>query len=245
MEKPLITIIIASFNSGTTISEALQSVSNLSFSCWECLVIDGGSTDNTISIIQKYRDRDSRFRYISEPDEGIYDAFNKGWKNANGEWIYYCGSDDKLMHDGLEKLKEYIDTECAVISGHVLKKQIDGKETIWYSKGFGGCHQGKITRKSVLENMNGYNTEYRILADLDFYIRLRNKGYKVRNIPEVIASFDAGGASHNLKNLPRRTCERYYIYKRNGEKYPVLNAVRLSIMEFLRIIYRKISKNLN
>ena len=80
----MVSIIIATYNSGKTLRRALDSVLNQSYQDWECIVVDGASKDNTIGIVKEYVKKDSRFRYISEPDHGIYDAFNKGWKMAKG-----------------------------------------------------------------------------------------------------------------------------------------------------------------
>ena len=85
MNNPEISIIIATFNSGETLKKTLESVSLQSYQKWECIVIDGNSTDNTISILEEFENNDSRYSHISEPDNGIYEAFNKGWKLAKGE----------------------------------------------------------------------------------------------------------------------------------------------------------------
>lgn len=82
---PLVTVIIATYNASATLQKALNSVLNQSFQDWECIIIDGASKDNTIDIVKQYCKKDIRFRYISEPNNGIYDAFNKGWKMARGE----------------------------------------------------------------------------------------------------------------------------------------------------------------
>ena len=76
--KPKITIIVATFNSEKTLEESLNSVLKQTYSNWECLIIDGLSKDNTCIIAEEYKQQDSRFRYISEEDKGIYDAMNKG-----------------------------------------------------------------------------------------------------------------------------------------------------------------------
>ena len=102
----MVSIIIATYNSGKTLRRALDSVLNQSYQDWECIVVDGASKDNTIAIVKEYVKKDSRFRYISEPDHGIYDAFNKGWKMAKGEWVMYLGSDDEYTKDGIKALLE-------------------------------------------------------------------------------------------------------------------------------------------
>ena len=99
-----LSILIATYNSQSTLRGALESVKNLSFNEWECIVIDGKSTDETIVIIKEYSDVDARFRFVSEKDNGIYDALNKGVQMAQGEWIYVLGSDDEVTPTGLKDL---------------------------------------------------------------------------------------------------------------------------------------------
>ena len=105
----MVSIIIATYNSGKTLRRALDSVLNQSYQDWECIVVDGASKDNTIEIVKEYVSKDSRFRYMSEPDHGIYDAFNKGWKMAKGEWVMYLGSDDEYTKEGIKALMDNSD----------------------------------------------------------------------------------------------------------------------------------------
>lgn len=119
-------IIIATFNAAKTLNKALDSVLNQTYQNWECIIVDGASKDDTINIVKEYVQKDTRFRYISEPDKGIYDAFNKGWEMAKGDWIYYLGSDDILLPNGLESLIKGTDTNSYdIIYGNVIcqKKQ--------------------------------------------------------------------------------------------------------------------------
>lgn len=90
VDCPKVTVVIATFNVGRTISSAIESLINQTYPNWECLVIDGGSKDNTIDILKLYKQKESRVDFISEPDNGIYDAFNKGWKKAKGD-AYIAG----------------------------------------------------------------------------------------------------------------------------------------------------------
>ena len=237
MYTPIVTIVIATYNSERTIRTALQSVADQTFQEWECLVIDGASTDGTVDAVKEFSSKDSRFRIISEPDKGIYDAFNKGWKNAKGEWIYYMGCDDRLLKDGLKSLMDVATSDYAVISGHVKTLRIDGSIGTWKSVGFGGCHQGKVTLKSALQNIGGYNLKYTILADLDLYTRLNNCEYKVLNVDAYIAFFNKGGVSQNNSYIIKRYKERKCIYNENKSvRYPTLKAGYVSTMEFAKNI---------
>lgn len=125
MRNILVSIIIATFNSEKTLPKALNSVLNQSFESWECVIVDGVSKDGTIDIIKDYCAKDKRFRYISEADNGIYDAFNKGWKMAEGEWIYYLGSDDLLLGEALENFVMNVD-ESDVIYGNTIFEGVAG-----------------------------------------------------------------------------------------------------------------------
>ncbi len=213
--SPKLSIIIATYNAATTLSKALNSVISLNYSDWECLIIDGGSKDNTLNIVYEFERKDSRIRHISEQDKGLYDAFNKGWKNACGEWVYYLGSDDNLTSDGMSQLMsqaEKTDEKTAIVSGGVIRIRQDGSERILMSKGFVGSHQSMVMRRSVLKKMNGFNfTEYKILADYDLFVKIKNYGYKVKNCDVVVACFHAGGTSERLGSILKVFNEKYKI----------------------------------
>lgn len=240
MKKPLMSIIIATFNSGHTLRNALESVKQQCFQDWECIIVDGASNDNTVDVIQKYIQTDNRFKYISEPDNGIYDAFNKGWKMATGEWIYYLGSDDKLTRDGLYQLSLLTNTVSAVISGNVLAEHIDRRIKKVRSKGFHGCHQGKITRRQVMLELNGFNEKYKIIADYDLYCRMENK-YEAINADIDVAYFKVGGMSQSWRNLHKIYKEYFTIRKANNLDTSFYIKTMYIIHKVGSIIYRKVS----
>lgn len=201
---PLISIIIATYNAEKTLENALRSVKNQSFQNWECIIVDGASQDNTIQIVEKYADMDSRFHWISEPDKGIYDAFNKGWKISKGEWIYYLGADDELLPDGLLNLICNLDLlKYDVVYGKVKRIFLDGSSTESNAVGHQSlpykmlaCHQAIITRRSLIESLGGFDTDFKIIADKEFYVRTHLKGntrYVMNNV--FVAKFAVGGAS--------------------------------------------------
>ncbi len=215
--KTELTIIIATYNAEATLKRALESVILLSYQNWECLVIDGASTDRTMNIVQDFERIDGRIRHISESDHGLYDAFNKGIKNAKGDWIYYLGADDLLTINGIEELMNcaaFVGENVAVVSGGVIRIRQDNSKRIMLSKGFIGSHQSMIMRREVLENMHGFNYNmYKILADYDLFIRLKNSGYEVMNCDAIVAYFQAGGTSENLSKMLQIAREKYSILK--------------------------------
>ena len=238
----LITIVIASYNSGATIRKALQSVRDQSFQDWECLVVDGASKDDTINIVQKFVDEDPRFRYISEPDKGIYDAFNKGWKNAKGEWVYYLGSDDTLTKDGMSLLAEEIDEHFAIISGDTNLMRTDGTSRVLPS-GMPelGCHQGMVMQRTVMEEMGGFDMSYKIIADYDLIVRTLNKGWDMKLVHVTVANFQVGGTSQSLNNFLVYAKERYKInVKFKRLKHPHLSLLNTIVRKYGSVTIRSL-----
>lgn len=242
MKDPIVTIIIATYNSEKTLRKALQSVDDQTFQDWECLVVDGASKDGTIEIVKEYAEKDTRFRYISEPDNGIYDAFNKGWKNAKGEWIYYLGSDDWLDKDGLFNLLKERNTDYAILSGDVNKIRVDGSIGVWRaSNSYMSCHQGMVMQRDVIEKMGGFDEKYHILADNDLWVRILNANYNIKLMPIIVANFNMKGASQRLNNFMIYVKERYKIdQKTKWLKYPLLSTLKAITIKCGSIIFRTI-----
>ena len=225
--NPKVTIVIASYNSGKTIRCALQSVKNQTYRDWECLVVDGASNDDTIEIVKEFFATDSRFRFISEPDHGIYDAFNKGWKNATGYWIYYLGSDDVIEKDGIALLMSREDTNYAILAGYTRLVRLEGSTRI-VKPGLPkfGIHQGMVMSREVMMVLGGFDEKYKIQADYDLMVRTINAGYKMKVIDAVVGNFIIGGTSQSLRSQWKYFLERYDIDKKYKLiKYPLLEAM--------------------
>ena len=176
----MVSIIIATYNSEKTLKRALDSVLNQSFQDWECIVVDGASIDNTIEIVKEYVKKDSRFRYISEPDHGIYDAFNKGWKMAKGEWVMYLGSDDEYTKEGIKALMNNSDGADVVYGDTYFREFNNDKIRFQQSSPvkMGGfcCHQSlamkrEIIRK-ILENSDNTTNEQFLFSLYDSDVKL-------------------------------------------------------------------------
>lgn len=204
MIKPIVSIIIATYNSESCIRQSLESVKNNSLHNWECIVVDGASTDGTIQVISEFKREDKRFRYISEPDKGIYDAFNKGWRNAQGDWIYYLGSDDKVMSDGLYGLISDCG-DASIVYGDMKYDtglKIKTKSSIPESSLVGNmpCHQSMIMKRELIESLDGFDmSRYKICADFDLFQRALKHGVKVKHIRGiVVACYNSLGASSGI-----------------------------------------------
>lgn len=239
----MVSIIIATYNSGKTLRCALDSVLHQSYQDWECIVVDGASKDNTIEIVKEFVSKDSRFRYISESDHGIYDAFNKGWKMAKGEWVMYLGSDDRLTQNGFTEVFEDDYPDYDIISGDVFIEKIDGSVKQNISEGYAGCHQGKFARPSLLERMNGFDEQYRILADKDLMVRMEKAGVKIFNSHHFVAYFVMDGASQNIKGEWKRYKERVKIYRNNNiSTLPEITCAIIHLRIVASCVYRMLLK---
>lgn len=209
-----ITIIIASYNCVGTIENALQSVANQTYKNIELIIIDGASTDGTIDIIRKYQEIITY--WISEPDKGIYDAWNKGLYNSSGEWISFLGADDILMEKCIEKyvleiLKNdktinYISSKISKVKKDLSPIDIRGKK--WDSDMKKYCciaHVGSLHHKSLFQQKGNFDTSFKITGDYDFLLRC----YDIVNacfIPEITAKVREGGISDTeILNIARET----------------------------------------
>ena len=224
----MVSIIVVTFNSEKTIINCLNSIQNQKFDDWECILVDGKSKDRTVSLFEDYEKRDNRFRHISEHDSGIYEAMNKGWRMAKGEWIYYLGSDDELLPNGLSGLiesgKNHVKAD--VVYGNIMYQNEKGEKYILRHKShkrlpwsFFASHQAIIAKRCLIERLGGFDENLRIIADKDLFIRSYFLG-DCTYIPSetVVALFTGGGASASYYKAFK---EDLYVYKKvkPGIKY--------------------------
>lgn len=243
---PKISIIIATFNAAKTLRTALDSVSGLQMKDWECIIVDGASKDGTVEIIREYVDSDSRFRYVSEPDKGIYDAFNKGWKMAQGEWIYYLGGDDKLTPHGISDLLAHECPNVDLLGGSVFLLWPNGRQKKQLSQGYRGCHQAYLTKRTVIQQVGGFNMSYKIIADFEMLNKLSvSKKYVVANYDIPTAYFGVGGESQKLGSV-FTVCKEIYLIscKYHLRKFPLLYVSYLFLRTIIvRIVHKTLYKN--
>lgn len=197
-----LSIIIPTYNSALVISRALSSILSQSFTDYEVLVMDGSSTDNTIEIIR--RNNDDRIKVYSEPDRGIYDAMNKGIVKAQGEWLYFLGSDDYLLNETvlqsvLNQNLDDIDVFYGDVETTCFSKYNQGEWTMPYLT-YNRHHQCIFYRRELFDRLGLYNLRYPVLADFDFNLRwFLSPSIKSKYRPIRIAHFSDGGFSsgHN------------------------------------------------
>ena len=199
--RPQICIITPTFNSEGTLPACLQSVATQSYAALEHLIIDNLSADRTVEVAEEFRRKYGRIRIISEADEGVYDAMNKGLRSCSSEWVYFLGSDDELKPEVLVQIFERPELESLdFIYGNVWKKQAgqsyDGAFTLHQILHQNICQQAIFYRRSLFERLGMFNLRYRIWADWDFNWRcFADRGVRKEYVPLVIAAYNDAGFS--------------------------------------------------
>lgn len=201
MSVPAVSIIIPTFNASKFINRALNSILRQTFENYEILVIDGGSTDNTLDILYQAASNNSNIIISSEPDKGIYDAMNKGIDMAKGQWLYFLGSDDSLYsNDVLQTVFSQDLTKVDVVYGDVWNEHLNDRYAGEFSyekltQGF-ICHQSVFYNKSIFEKFGNYSLEYPVYAHIVIDIMaFCNPNIHWKYINKIIAVYGAGGFS--------------------------------------------------
>lgn len=204
---PLLSIIIPTYNSSGTLGRTLDSILSQTWQDYDILIIDNKSTDNTIGIIKAYQEKTSKICVISEPDKGIYDAMNKAIKLAKGEWLYFIGSDDRLLD--VNVLKNIFNSDLGktdVVYGNVISDRFDGRYDGEFSleklltKNI--CHQSIFLNKRVFKKIGNFNIKYKTQADWDHNLRwFINPHIRKQYINIDVADYANGGASSQFPDL--------------------------------------------
>lgn len=194
----MISIITVVYNAENTLEQTILSVINQTYQNKEFIIIDGKSTDKTNSIIEKYQHNISY--YISEKDDGIYDAMHKGIKQAKGNFVYFLGADDVFMDENtLTNVASYLKNNKFIYYGNAFFKaknlKYDGYFNSFKIVTRNICHQSIFYPRDVFKKYT-YNLNYKILADYDLNIRLFFSGYfKFKYMPLTVALFNDEGLS--------------------------------------------------
>lgn len=199
----LISIITVCYNSSKTIEETFESVLNQSYQNYEYIVVDGGSTDNTVDIIKKYEASfNGKLKYISEKDNGIYDAMNKGLSMAKGDIIGIINSDDWYEKDAFEVVSQSYDGSKYQVLYGFLRMMKNGNELKVYLNNHEFLISSMITHptcfvtKKTYEDFGKFDLKYRAAADYDLMLRYYlSKKVTFKPIYKILANFALGGIS--------------------------------------------------
>ncbi|MEZ7497274.1 glycosyltransferase family 2 protein [Flavobacterium sp. Arc3] len=201
--KPLISIIIPTYNRANLICDALDSVLAQTYTNWECIIVDDGSTDNTPVIINAYLKKNTRFNYCRRPEiksKGPSSCRNVGLDNANGKYVIFLDSDDLLVPTCLENRIKFalqnLEFDFWIFKMSAFEETIDNvkfvyeniqekNESEWCKKEFMKGIQpfvvtGPLWKKSVLLELNGFNEEMTMIEDPELHLRALKKGFKLK-----------------------------------------------------------------
>jgi glycosyltransferase involved in cell wall biosynthesis len=206
--SPLITIITATFNAVKDLEKSIESVLSQSYANIQYVIIDGASTDGTVEILNKYSTRISA--WISEPDNGIYDAWNKGLKLAEGEWIIFLGADDVLVDNSIRTMVDYLVTNQLIdydivssrvqlLNGKGEEIKVIGKKWKWrdFKKYMTIAHVGAFHSKAFFNKYGNFDTEFKIAGDYELILRANNL-LNASFLDSVTIKMKIGGISSQL-----------------------------------------------
>jgi glycosyltransferase involved in cell wall biosynthesis len=203
-DKPLITVVTVVFNSVDCVEKTIKSVLSQTYKNIEYIIIDGGSDDGTLDIIKKYDDKINY--WLSEKDEGIYDAMNKGIKSSSGEWLCFmnagdefCSSDviEKVFSDSNIVNYDLIYSDTLINGKTVYKCDISDNNVI---------HQSVIYRKSLHNEVGLYLVSSGLmLSDYIFFMLVKNKRWYKTDF--IISNYNTSGVSNKklLKHISQKT----------------------------------------
>lgn len=242
-----ISVITVVFNGAGTIADCLASVARQTHPDVEHIVIDGGSQDGTVGIVRANAAGITKF--VSEPDQGIYDAMNKGLALATGEAIGILNSDDiyadeKVLADVARRLEDSGADSCYGDLVYVRKRDTNDVVRYWkagdyrrenFRNGWMPPHTACFIRKALYDRHGNFNLSYRIAADYDLLLRFLYKhGISSAYIPRVLVKMRVGGHSAGtVKSIVINNLECYQAWERNGLR---INPFRMLLKPLSKIL---------
>ena len=241
---PKFSIITVTYNAESVLEDTLQSVISQTYHHVEYIIIDGASKDSTLSIIDRYKDRITKV--ISEPDKGLYDAMNKGMRQATGDYLCFLNAGDSFHEDDTlqqivhtiteSELPDVLYGETALVNNerHFLRmRRLSTPEVLtWksFKQGMLVCHQAFFAKTSLAEP---YDLQYRFSADFDWCIRVMKKARTLHNTHLTIIDYlEEGMTTQNRKASLK---ERFRIMARH---YGMISTVAHHAWFVLRMILK-------
>ena len=216
------TIVTVVYNDIKNLERTCNSVAKQSFKDYEHLIIDGGSTDGTVDYLRKLSEYSDKIRYISERDNGIYDAMNKAAPISNGEYICFLNAADKFAtKDTLKEINELLSDKVDVLYGKCVfssgfqKYHTIGRKLHFLNILFDGyvAHQSVFAKKELLI-MYPFDLQYKYQADQDFMFRVRKDRYRLKYVDKVVSLYDGNGVSSDPQLFSVYQNERYSMLKK-------------------------------
>ena len=226
MEKktnPLFSIITVCLNAEKSIRSTMESVLNQKWENFEYIIVDGVSTDATLSIVQELAGEDRRIQWYSEPDSGIYNAMNKGICRAKGDFLLFLNAGDEFHSDDVLDQAAEVVIGADIVIGDVAFKKDSGLHKTTYSvglellenlkKGRCVCHQVVFASKQCLGS--GFDEDFMFCADYDWLCRQVNAGKKIVKLDAVVTDFDIHGVTSQVRYQKQHWKEYFEVIRRN------------------------------
>ncbi len=240
-EKILVSIITVCYNSEKTIRDTIESVLGQTYTKIEYILIDGNSKDRTIEIIKsyesKFEEKGIAYKWISEPDKGIYDAMNKGIDVASGELIGIINSDDWYEINAIESILKNYDEAIDVYHGYLRfiederEQMIRRTDSCQLEKGIMIEHPTRFLNKRVYEKNGKYSLDYKSSSDLDYFLNFF-KELKFKKVDLIISNFRVDGISNTIIGQ-LETLEILYKNKKISKKSYFISLIKLKIKKYL------------
>ncbi|WPC41024.1 glycosyltransferase [Clostridium sp. JS66] len=218
-------IIIPTYNCSELLRVTLASILSQRKELFECIIVDGKSTNSTMDVILEYSNMyPGIIKFISETDNGIYDAMNKGIDLATGEYLYFIGAGDILVENCLEKVKNKLNYKLEMIYGKVYfndKDRIYGQELEKHHIiNFNICHQAIFYNRNIFRILGKYNLRYSVYSDAEFNLRcFSNSSIKKEYINVLICKYLGNGFSEKNTDISFKQDFNKIIYNYFGKGY--------------------------
>jgi len=247
-KQPLVTVIVAVFNAGKTLQQCIDSVTSQTYAHTQLIIIDGGSTDNTLEVIKQ---NSAKINYsVSEKDRGIYDAWNKGLTQAQGQWVCFLGADDYLYDSQvIEKMMGLIadlPADIQIAYGQVALVDDAGSEQALLGQEWSEIkqqfkhimcipHPAVFHRRTLFEQSGNFNDRFKIAGDYEMLLRALKNGDAFSLMGLIVVAMRVGGISSKPRNAIDSFKEMRLAQKIHGQK--MINSVlALRIFkEYLRV----------
>ncbi|MBI2691022.1 MAG: glycosyltransferase [Solirubrobacterales bacterium] len=256
---PSLTVVTPTYNADATIRETLSSIQSQGYPALEHIVVDGGSTDGTVELLAEEAEA-GRLRYISEPDRGLSDAFNKGVAMATGDWIAWLNADDTYEPGALavvgaalagENGAEWAVGRCKIMggSGEESRKAVTAYKNfllkrfslrLYLTNNFVSS-PATFVRRTVLDEIGALDERFKYSADYDLWLRLARRSNPVY-IDADVARFRMADDSLSITGFEEQFVEHAQNAVDNGEGHRVAVAINQLMSRAIVLVYRSIMR---